>query len=63
MAKPDDVYIAVPPPERSGKPWLVVERFGGGVRYAMNEDAANPQIKQVPTNKDQYDWLYKSVFG
>lgn len=62
--KPENVYIARPPAGSSpDKPWLVVERYGGGVRYAMNEDAGNPAIKQVEVNAGQYDWLYKSVFG
>ena len=64
MAKPEDVYIARPPAgSPPDKPWLVVERYGGGVRYAMNEDAGNPLIKQVETSAGQYDFLYKSVFG
>ena len=49
--KPENVYIARPPAGSSpDKPWLVVERYGGGVRYAMNEDAGNPAIKQVEVN-------------
>ena len=64
MAKPEDCYIARPPAGSDpDKPWFVVEKFGGGVRYAMNEDAANPAIKQVEVNGDQYGNLYRSVYG
>lgn len=64
MAKPEDVYIARPPAGSDpGKPWFVVEKFGGGVRYAMNFDAANPAIEQTVVNAEQYDNLYSSVYG
>jgi hypothetical protein len=65
--KPENCYIAKPPAGIAGyganPPWFLVEKFGGGVRYAMNEDASNPLIKHVPTNQEQYKNLHRSVYG
>jgi hypothetical protein len=62
VSKPENVYIAKPPASAVGNPpWLVVERFGGGVRYATNFE--DPAIRQVTLNQEQYDWLHRSVFG
>lgn len=65
MAKPEDVYIVKPYVGATGNPpWFLVERFGGGVRYAMAEDAGNPAIKQVTAiNQEQYDHLHNQVYG
>ena len=65
MPKPDDVYIVKPYVGATGNPpWFLVERFGGGVRYAMAEDAGNPAIKQVTAiNQEQYDHLHNQVYG
>jgi hypothetical protein len=64
VSKPESVYIAKPPVGAPGNPpWFVVERFGGGVRYCVGEDAANPAIKQVHENKERYNHLHASVFG
>lgn len=69
MATANDVYIALPPAGMPGNPpWFLVEKFGGGVRYAMNRDAGpvkadgTPLIEQVPSEQDQYNNLYAQVF-
>ena len=51
-------YIATPPPERPGAPWLL--KINGAVSYATNADDGYPTL---PLNAEQYDWLYRSVYG
>lgn len=51
-------YIAAPPPERPGMPWFL--KVNGAVSYATNADDGYPVIA---LNTEQYDYLYRSVYG